>query len=75
MNTTLLFTFGFPELVLAAFFGLIPLALMIYSLFDIAKSNFRSSNLRSFWIILVLFTPVLGSLIYLMVGRGQRINK
>ncbi|WP_207424468.1 PLDc N-terminal domain-containing protein [Desertivirga brevis] len=74
MDIILLFKIGFPELVLIGFFGIIPLGLMLFSLVDVIKGRFENSTIRTIWILLILFLPILGSLLYLLVGRTKKIN-
>jgi hypothetical protein len=53
-------------------FFIIPLVLWLWALIDCLKSNFSSSN-KLIWILLIIFLPILGSILYLVIGRGQRI--
>ena len=73
MNKLLLLSIGFPELVLILFFGAIPLILIIISLIGIMKSNFKDSTTRLIWVLLVLFLPILGSLLYLLIGQPKKV--
>ena len=56
---------------LELFFGLVVLALWIYSLVDvISRSDGEIRNLpKLWWILLVLFFPLAGSVAYLVAGR------
>ncbi|WP_207535774.1 PLDc N-terminal domain-containing protein [Desertivirga arenae] len=74
MSNLLLFKIGFPELILIAFFGLIPFGLMLFSIIDAVKGKFENSTIRTIWIFIILFLPVLGSLLYLLIGRNKKIN-
>lgn len=74
MNTILLF--GMPGgmewmIILAGLFFvcIIPLIALI----DIIRNDFRGTNDRVMWIIIVLFIPFLGSLLYFLIGRNQRV--
>jgi len=73
MHNLLLFKLGFPELVLIAFFGVIPLGLIIFCLSDILKAKFGNSTTKNIWLLIILFLPVLGALLYLLVGRTKKI--
>jgi hypothetical protein len=55
------------------FFGLLVLALWIYCLVDvISRSDGEIRNLpKLWWILLVLFFPLAGSVAYLVAGRPQ----
>ncbi len=48
--------------------------LPLIAIVDILRSEFKNSNDKLVWIIVVLFMPFLGSLIYFVVGRGQKIT-
>jgi hypothetical protein len=48
--------------------------LYIYILIDILRHEFTGYN-KIIWIIVIICFPVLGALLYLVFGRGQRIKK
>jgi hypothetical protein len=73
MHNILLLTIGFPEIVLILFFAVIPLLLMVFSLLDIFRSSFKSNDVRILWMVLVL-VPVLGAVLYLVLGRTKKIQ-
>jgi hypothetical protein len=57
-------------------YGMIVLAgfaLWIFSLINACTSNFTGSN-KIIWILLIIFIPFLGSILYLLIGRGQRVQ-
>jgi hypothetical protein len=47
--------------------------LYIYILIDILKHEFTGYN-KIIWILVLVFFPVLGALLYLIFGRSQRIK-
>ena len=47
--------------------------LYIYILIDILKHEFTGYN-KIIWILILIFFPVLGALLYLVFGRSQRIK-
>lgn len=51
------------------------IGLFIYILVDILKSEFTNSINKVIWLILVLFTGPLGIVLYLLIGKKQRIKK
>jgi hypothetical protein len=59
-------------LVLIAFS--LTLVLPILAIVDIVKGEFRNSNDKLIWILVVLFMPIVGSMIYFWVGKGQKIG-
>lgn len=64
---------GVPEIILIGLVGVVPFALMLYCLVEITQSRFRDNTTKLLWALIVLFAPFLGSLIYLWIGRNQRI--
>ena len=48
--------------------------LYIYILIDILRYEFTGYN-KVIWIIVLICFPVLGAILYLIFGRGQRIKK
>lgn len=74
MNNTLAIGIpGGPEMILILFvcFGLI---LPIIALVDIASSQFKDGVTKLIWVIIVIFAPILGSVAYFIVGKGQKIQ-
>jgi len=56
---------------------LISLFLMIFpliALIDILRSDFEGNN-KLIWVIVVVFFNLLGSILYFVMGRKQRLNK
>lgn len=64
------FALGIVAFVLVA----ITIILFVIALMDLFKSSLPT-NTKLLWLIVILIAPVLGSLIYLLVGRNQRINR
>lgn len=63
-------------------FGLFSLAfclgatlLWVWSVIDIVKGEFKSSTDKIVWLLLVLLVPVLGVILYLILGRNQKTDK
>jgi hypothetical protein len=77
MNTILLF--GMPgsteTTILALFFGIAILTLLIpvVAIVEIVRSQFKAENDKLIWIIVVVFLPLVGSFLYLSIGRAQRL--
>ena len=71
MNTLAFFEFSSIELLLIGFFLIYPL-LVIYCLVDIVRSNFKDSTTKLIWVLIVLFAPFLGSIVYLVMGRQSK---
>lgn len=49
---------------------LIPLIVLI----DVLRNNYTENN-KLIWILVILFTGLIGTLLYLMVGTKQKIKK
>ena len=47
-------------------------AIWIWALIDILRSEFSGSN-KIIWLLVVFFIPVLGLVLYLAMGRKQKI--
>ncbi len=63
---------GLMELIVLL--ALILLPLFIIALVDILKHDFPEND-RLVWILVVIFFPLLGSILYLIIGRKTRIQK
>jgi hypothetical protein len=55
-------------------FLLVPLALFIWALADILKSEFKDANNKLIWLFVVLVLPIIGAIIYLTIGRKQKAD-
>jgi hypothetical protein len=47
--------------------------LWIYCLVDIIKANFKGENDKVIWLLLIIFLPLIGSILYLYIGVNQKI--
>jgi hypothetical protein len=47
--------------------------LVLFSLIDALRSEFTGYN-KIIWILLILFFPVIGSLLYFFIGQKQKIS-
>lgn len=54
--------------IVIAYFGLI-----IYCLLDAVKATFNNSVTKVIWVLVILFAPFLGSILYLTIGRNSRV--
>ena len=48
------------------------LILMIYSLVDVIRSEFKDPNMKLIWIIVILFAQLIGTLVYLILGKSTK---
>jgi len=50
---------------------IIPLA-WLWALIDVLRSEFTNSSNKIVWVLLIFFLPLLGALLYLLIGRNQK---
>ena len=70
---TFLFLFGgglIITLMVILFIFLIPLL----ALLNVLMSDFQG-NEKIMWVLIIIFLPFLGSLLYFLIGRDKRINR
>lgn len=72
MKNLLFLNLGTPEIIILLFIGVLPFALMLFCLIDIIRSDFNVSTNKLVWVLVVIFAPVIGSLLYLLFGRKQK---
>ncbi len=61
------------QILLILIFGIFGLILPIIALIDIVRHEFSGSN-KIVWVLIVIFFNFLGSILYFIVGRNQRIK-
>jgi len=61
-------------LLLTIFVVLFVLLLPILALISALMNSFRG-NEKIIWILLIIFLPFLGSVLYFLIGRNQRTNR
>lgn len=54
--------------------GLVAFAVWLWSLIDVIKSDFKGPNDKLIWILVVVLGGIIGSVIYFIVGRGNKIS-
>ncbi len=67
---TLLAMIGTWQLVMIIVILLIPLLVLI----DVLRNEFTGSN-KIIWLVIVLMLPLLGALLYLLIGTKQKVKK
>lgn len=68
-----MFGLGGAELLIVLLLVVLPFAAWLWALIDILKNDFRGSN-KIIWLLVLIFLPPLGLLLYIFVGRGQKIS-
>jgi hypothetical protein len=51
------------------------LVLWIVGIVDVASSNFRDDSTKVLWLMFIVFAPFIGIVLYMIIGRKQRIDK
>jgi sterol desaturase/sphingolipid hydroxylase (fatty acid hydroxylase superfamily) len=54
--------------------GLLCLVLWIWALVDIINSRFREDTTKLVWALIVIFIPFIGTILYYIIGREQKIS-
>jgi hypothetical protein len=62
------------HLIIVFIFILLPSIFWIIALIDILKSDFRDTNGKIIWALVVIFLPVIGSILYFLIGKSQKIQ-
>jgi len=57
-------------LIVTTFFILFPLIALV----DIIRSKFEG-NMQLIWVIIVIFFNIIGSILYFLIGRNQKIQQ
>ncbi|WP_336245963.1 PLD nuclease N-terminal domain-containing protein [Mangrovimonas futianensis] len=52
---------------------LLSIGLWIYCLIDILKNKFAQND-KLIWVLVVIFIPLLGSLLYLFIGKNKKLK-
>ncbi|GAB5527836.1 MAG: hypothetical protein Roseis2KO_57080 [Roseivirga sp.] len=65
---------GIAGILVILFIVLIPAILWIWALVDIIRSDFADSTNKIVWILAIIFLPVIGALLYLLIGRRQKLK-
>ncbi len=63
---------GGGELVIILLFSLFVFLIPVIALIDILKSNFKGND-KIMWVLVVLLLPLLGALLYFLIGKNQKI--
>ncbi|PRY07413.1 phospholipase D-like protein [Pontibacter ummariensis] len=66
---------GVIELFLVLLFLVIPVGLWLWALIDMLQSDFTDKTNKLIWAIVIIFVPVLGALLYLLIGRSQKVKQ
>jgi len=70
---TFLFLFG-AGILLTLFIIFFIILLPILALISVLMNDFRGND-KIMWVLIIIFLPFLGSLLYFLIGRDKRINR
>ena len=65
---------GGQELILILLLLGLVLLLPLIALIDALRSKFQADTVKLIWVIVILFLPFLGAILYFIIGRKQRIS-
>lgn len=68
-------SFAFIGILIGGIVGFGILALWIWAMVDIIKSDFKDVVVKILWFLLVLFIPLLGFILYVIVGKSTKLPK
>ncbi len=66
-----MFGLGGQELILIVLI-IAPFIVVIATLIDILKSEFKGND-KVIWVLVVLLFPIIGSMLFMIIGRKQRV--
>lgn len=52
---------------------LLAILVYAYTIYDVVTSKFANSNDRLVWILIVVLVPLLGTILWFLVGRNKRL--
>jgi uncharacterized membrane protein len=60
-------------LIIWSILSVISLVLTVIALVNVLRSQFKDSTSKLIWVAVILFMPLIGSILYLQIGRKQRV--
>ena len=70
---TFLFLFG-AGILLTLFIIFFIILMPLLALISVLMNDFRGND-KIMWVLIIIFLPFLGSLVYFLIGRDKRINR
>ncbi len=62
-----------PQEIIILLIGLLLLVLPVIALVDIIRNEFTGNN-KLIWVLIVIFFNILGSILYFIMGKNQKIK-
>lgn len=71
-----LFFGGFEGSLLLIFLliNLLLFILLIWAIVDLVRSEFKDSTNKIIWALVIIFVPLIGPVLYLVIGRKQKLD-
>lgn len=66
---------GAEIFLVALLFLILPLIIIAWALIDVLRSDFQNDTNKIIWVLVILFVPFLGSILYFLIGRKQKALK
>ena len=63
-----------PQEMIILLIGLFLFVLPVIALVDIIRNEFTGNN-KLIWVLIVIFFNILGSILYFLMGKNQKIEK
>ena len=63
------------DLILWSIISILYLSAMLMAIISILRSDFTDSTIKLIWILVVMFMPIIGAILYVTIGREQRIKQ
>jgi len=73
MSNLLFLNIGSSEILIILFCAIAYFGLIIFCMLDAVRATFKDSSTKIIWVLVILFFPFLGSILYLTLGRRARI--
>lgn len=65
---------GIALIIVLFVFGIGMVGIYLYALIEAASSEFENSTEKLLWILLMIFVPFIGTVLYMIIGRKQRLE-
>ncbi|REG83611.1 PLDc N-terminal domain-containing protein [Algoriphagus antarcticus] len=53
--------------------GAIGLIIYVFTIFDVVSGKFTNPNDKLIWVVIVVLVPLVGAILWFLIGRGKRI--
>jgi hypothetical protein len=63
-----------PLFIIWSLFLIMCLVLPVVALIQLLKNDFKDSQIKLMWTLVVIFVPIFGAILYFSIGRKQRIT-